>query len=272
LRRHARPFTIVDAGAPTMARRWIQIRASPAEGRRMDDRSLAALWLALVVALLPAAARAADAERDDPTDQEIARRLSFIETRLDSHRRHAEIWHWSWAVINGGAAVGLGIAAGLADDTPDRVNFATQSALAGFGALDVILLRPIPGRMGADPIRALPQSTHAERLEALREAEERLRRSARRDRFRMDWRVHVANVAVNLAAGGIVWAAGDGEAGLITAASGMAGGLLYLLTEPPGRNADLVEYERFAGQPPSRPTGGWSLVPRGTGIALRFDF
>jgi hypothetical protein len=236
----------------------------------MNARRIAALWLALAVGLPSAAA--ADAAQDDPTDEEIARRLSFIETRLDSHRRHAQIWHWSWTVINGSAAVGLGIAAGLTDSRSDRINFATQAALASFGVVDLYVTRPIPGRKGADPIRALPQASHAERLEALHAAEALLRDSARRDRFRRSWRVQLGNVAVNLAAGGIVWAAGDGEAGLITALSGMAGGLIYLLSEPRGRNADLIEYEHFTAQSPKRPASGWSVAPHGMGVALRYDF
>jgi hypothetical protein len=238
----------------------------------MDARPIALLWLALALAMgLPSAA-AAEAAQRDLTDEEVARRLAFIETRLDSHRRHAEIWHWSWTVINGGAAVGLGIAAGLTDSRSDRINFATQAALASFGVVDLYFTRPIPGRQGADPIRALPQTSHAERLEALDAAEALLRDSARRDRFRKGWRAQVGNVAVNLAAGGIVWAAGDGEAGLITALSGIAGGLLYLYTEPWGRNADLIEYEHLTAESPRRPASSWSVVPNGMGVALRYDF
>jgi hypothetical protein len=236
----------------------------------MDVRPVAVLWLALAVGLPSAAV--ADAANDDPTDDEIARRLSFIETRLDSHRRHAQVWHWSWTAINGGAALALGVAAGLTDSRTDRINFATQAALASFGVVDLYVTRPIPGRKGADPIRALPQGSHAERLEALHAAEELLRDTARRDRFRRGWRAHVGNVVVNLAAGGVVWAAGSGEDAAITALSGMAGGLLYLLSEPWGRNTDLVEYERFTGQSPKRPESRWYLAPNGTGVALRYDF
>ena len=238
----------------------------------MNARPVAVLWLALAVGLPPGSAGAADAARDEPTDEEIARRLSFIETRLDSHRRHAQIWHWSWTAINGGAAVGLGVAAGLTDSRSDRINFATQAALASFGVVDLYVTRPIPGRKGADPIRALPQTSHAERLEALRAAEELLGDSARRGRFRRSWRVHVANVAVNLAAGGIVWAAGSSEDAIITALSGMAGGVLYLVSEPRGRETDLDEYENFTAESPKRPDSGWSVVPNGMGVALRYDF
>jgi hypothetical protein len=49
----------------------------------------------------------------DLSDPVIEKRIRFIEAKLDSHKRHGEIWYWSWMAINGGAFVGLGVAAGL---------------------------------------------------------------------------------------------------------------------------------------------------------------
>lgn len=84
------------------------------------------LWLVVGAGGLPVIAQ-------DASDAEVRRRLAFIEERLDGHQQHTEIWHGAWTVINGGAAVGLAISAGLASSSDDRINFATQSVVALIG-------------------------------------------------------------------------------------------------------------------------------------------
>ena len=86
----------------------------------------------------------------------IEERTRFIEERLDAHKRHAQIWYWSWMAVNSGATVGLSIAAGVTDETPDRVDFVSQAVLAALGVAD-LLLRPLEARYGADPIRCMPE-------------------------------------------------------------------------------------------------------------------
>lgn len=205
------------------------------------------------------------------SDAEIARRLSFIEERLDSHRIHARAWFASWLAINGLSAIGLGIAAGLSDSRVDRANFGAQACLATVGVLDLTVVRGPPALHGADPIRALPGQTHAERLQRLERAEELLERGARRERFRFRWEVQLANLLFNGAAAALVAGLGDSQDALITGLSGWAAGQLYLLSEPWGRDRDLRDYERLTGQR-ARMTLGVSLSPTLRGLELRFAF
>ena len=86
----------------------------------------------------------------DLSGAEIEKRTRFIEERLAAHKQHAQIWYWSWMAVNCGATVGLSIAAGVTDKTPDRVDFISQAVLAGLGVAD-LLLRPLEARYGDDP-------------------------------------------------------------------------------------------------------------------------
>ncbi|MBW1783897.1 MAG: hypothetical protein JRL30_24550 [Deltaproteobacteria bacterium] len=175
-------------------------------------------------------------------DALIEKRIRFIEERLDAHKRHGEIWYWSWMVVNSGAVVGLSVAAGVTDDTPDRVDFASQAGLAALGVAD-LLLRPLEARYGADPIRHLPEATRAEKLAKLRAAEDLLYRNAQRALERKDWVFHFLNLILNAGVGIATGAAGDATQGAISAGAGVVGGEIYILAQPAGPEKDWRQYE-----------------------------
>lgn len=208
----------------------------------------------------------------DASDAEVARRLAFIEERLDGHQRHTEIWKEAWTVLNGGAAVGLALSAGLASSSDDRINFATQSVVALIGVGDLYLFRPIPGLGGAHPIRTLPDSTPEHCREKLAKAEAMLRASAVREAVRSGWMYHVGNVALNGLAGTVIGVFGDTRDGIIAGTSGFLGGIVYAFTEPWGRQQDLREYERLRAGLPSAKSGGWSVTSTGGWLTLRYLF
>ncbi|MGH6903237.1 MAG: hypothetical protein ACREIR_10905, partial [Geminicoccaceae bacterium] len=140
------------------------------------------------------------AARTSLSDAEIERRLDFIEQRLDASKRHARIWYWSWLTMNGGATVALSVASAIADDADDRAAYIPQAALAALGVADLTVIRPLQARLGAEPIRNLPDATRAQRLHKLERAEALLRGNAERAEERRSWLLHLANFGLNAAA------------------------------------------------------------------------
>ena len=194
--------------------------------------------LLLAVTALPAKADPA------PADSVIDQRLTFLVERLEARKTHGQIWHWSWMTINAGSAIGLGIVAGLADHEDDAVNNAVQAGVAAIGVAD-LLFRPLEARYGAEPIRVLPENTRVEKLAKLKAAEEQLKRNAGRAEERTSFGMHAANVALNAAAGLVIGLAGNPSDGAIAFATGTAGGVVNILTQPAAPTQDWEDYQAF---------------------------
>ena len=184
---------------------------------------------------------------------------------------HAQIWYWSWMTVFAGSTVGLSVGAATTDHGADRANYISQAVLSASGVGD-LLFRPFEARFGADPIRGLPETTAEERRRKLERAEGLLRANAARAATRTSWPLHLLNAAANGAAGLIVWAAGDGEAGAISALTGTLSGEAYIWTEPGGPVQDLKDYQRFRSAQPARAAGGWSIVPALGGVNVQYRF
>jgi hypothetical protein len=240
----------------------------------MRARTRVALAACLLLSgwALPWSAGARSAAPSEPSDAQIERRLAFIENSLDAHQRHAQIWFWSWITVNAGSTVGLSVGAALADHAADRVNLIGNVVLATLGIGDMLLFRPVDARFGSAPLRALPDATREERLRQLEAGENLMRRNAERAEQRYDWRVHAGNFAANGLVGGLTWAAGDPQSGLITIVVQSLLGELYLWSAPSGPAKDWQAYQRLkAGTLPVASTG-WSLAALPGGVALTYRF
>jgi hypothetical protein len=223
----------------------------------------------LVIYLTACAAPPHRVETDNAMlpDGVIDQRIRYIEERLDAHKRHGEIWYWSWMAVNSGAVVGLSLAAGLTDETSDRVDFASQAGLAALGVAD-LLFRPLEARYGADPIRQMPETTRAEKLAKLRAAEDLLYRNAVRATERHDWVFHLANLVLNAGVGVATGAAGDATAGAISAGAGFLGGEIYILAQPAGPEEDWERYQTMVLDR-SEKRMSLSLKPCDMGLMMR---
>ncbi len=233
---------------------------------------------ALVLALLAAgagrpagAAGPAAAPEPTPPERALQERIRFIEDRLDARRRHAQIWYWGWMTVFTGATAALSVGAATSDQAADRANYISQAVLSAGGVGD-LLFRPLEARFGADPIRDLPEATPEEQRQKLERAEALLRSNAERAATRTSWPLHLINAAANGAAGLIVWAAGDGRAGAISALTGTLGGEAYIWTEPGAPVQDQADYERFRAGHPADVAGGWSIVPALGGVTVQLRF
>jgi hypothetical protein len=204
-------------------------------------------------------------------DSVVQERTRFIEERLDSHRLHANIWYWGWMTVFVGSTVYEGIGATTTDHGADRANYISQGVLS-VGGIGDLLFRPFDARFGAEPIRALPDATPEERRQQLARAEALLRANAVRAETRTSWLHHLANAVANGVAGAVVWAAGDGRQGAISAVTGTLVGEVQIWSEPGGPVQDLKDYERFKAGEPVEADAGWSIVPALGGVTVRYRF
>jgi hypothetical protein len=207
------------------------------------------------------------------SDEQIERRTAFLTERLDERRLHAAAWKYGWLVVDGAGGIAAAARAATEDGT-DQVN---QISQAGKGAIGVayILLNPMPGTAGADPIREMPDATREDKLARLAAAEELLARAADRARDRTSWLLHFGNVFINAAAAAPVLALGDEGQAAQSFGIGVAAGTLQILTQPWEGPSDWADYERFIasdGAGTDISSEEWQIVPHGIGLAVQRRF
>jgi len=206
----------------------------------------------------------------DLRPSEIDARLDFLEQRLDAAQPAGRLWHYGWLSIFGVGLASRTAQAVIADDGEDRV-----APLVGIGkstfAIAEMLLNPLPARLGADPVRAMPNVTPEQTAARLRAAEALLLESAERAREKYTVWPHLGNALLNLAGGGIILGFGDWEDAAISTGLGLAFGEARIFTMPGRPLADLAAYEgRYGPAPPA--DAGWHLTPRANGVALVLRF
>jgi hypothetical protein len=227
-------------------------------------------WLA-IVAVTPAAGQEVEIpfELEDLSAAEAGARLEFLEERLDQGRFAAQAWQYGWTGVFG-AGLALGAAQTFtADDGDERVYHivgAVKSALA----LGQMITDPIPGRLGADPVRAVPDGTAEGRLRRLAVGERRLVENAAHAESRFSWRRHLEGVTTNLIGGAAIWTLGNGGDALVSTLSGIAIGELQIWTEPWRATSDLADYR--SSFPSTMASIEWQLRPRLNGVEIAFRF
>jgi hypothetical protein len=199
------------------------------------------------------------------TEDQEARRLEHLEHALDGSRNSVRLWQEGWTTVYGMAAITY---AGMALDTEDS----DEKVLNGLGSARALLaatlltLRPHPGRDGADPVRAMQDTSPDRKLAA---AERLLRDSVRRTESKRRPGRHLRNILINLGFGGLVWALGEKDDALPFTLMGIAGGEAVLLTLPEQPRRDLQEYRSRYGTR-GNDKRAWRFVPQPGGIALQF--
>lgn len=206
----------------------------------------------------------------DPSTSQIDERLDFLEQRLEAAQTAGQLWHYGWLGIYGAGLIANGTEAALADDGDDLA-----APLVGIGkttfAITRLLMEPLPARLGADPIRAMPNATPEQAAARLRAAEALLLESADRAREKYTLWPHLSNALINLAGGGIILAFDDWKDAAMSTGLGLAFGEIKILTMPERALDDLAAYEgRYGPVPPA--DVGWYLVPRRNGVALVLRF
>lgn len=202
---------------------------------------------------------------------EVEERLAFLEERLEAAEFQGDLWQYGWFGVHSTALVFNAVDASLTADDDDRVARivgATKSAV-GIGAL---LLRPLPARLGANPIRALPHGTPELERARLQAAEDLLQRSAQRARRKYTVWPHLESALVNLIGGGVILGLGDWEDAALSTGLGLVVGELQIWTVPGRPATDLAAYRDRFGPASGARRIGWYLVPRPNGLALAMRF
>lgn len=215
-----------------------------------------------------------------PAEPSIDERIEFIESHLGDSESALQWWYWGWVAGYSALTVGQAIPGFLADeiesdaDTADalRASMLVGASTAAIGAILVGV--SYPTGIGAPAVLAqMPEETEEQRAKKLAVAESLLEKSAEEEAFGSGWIAHAGNVAINLAAGMILWLGFDQlEDGLITFGTGWALGMVQILTQPTRAIDDWAEYRhRFDGGPsPEESALDWSigLFPGGVGLVV----
>lgn len=205
-------------------------------------------------------------------DAEVQRRLDFITRRLEASKLHGQAWYAGWLAVGAGS-----LAYGAVEAVRDRKGGDRADGVGGvvLGAIGVgyVTLVPLQARRGADPLRALPDATPAQRLRKLERAQEMLRANAERTRIAESWTSHLVGAGVGVIAGAAVWAASqDTQPAVITGVTAIAGSEIQFWTEPLQPRRDFEDYVRKFGLGRSGTARRWRIVPAAGGLALRLDF
>ena len=135
-----------------------------------------------------------------------------------------------------------------------------------------MLTDPLPARLGADPMRAVPDDTPHGRLQRVALGERQLVTNAARADSRYSLRRHLQGVTTNLIGGGVIYAFGDSKDAMISVLSGIAFSEAQIWTQPWRANGDLTDYRNaFPSTIASRPIQ-WELRPTLQGVELAFKW
>lgn len=227
-------------------------------------------------------------------DEQVKERLGFIENALRSAQPRARTWWYGWiaaysagAVVQGSLAIAHWNDVKPDKDSPEapkvRDRDFSEDMLVGSAtfALGVggLLIDPFLPATSARKLQVMPEATPEERQSKLLQAEELLRRCARREKDGRGWGTHLLNIGANAAAGLVTALAFHRKwsDGLITFALGESVSLMNIYTQPRRAIRDLENYEAgsfkrqeaFFYEPPRRQ---WEigLSPGGFNVAFRF--
>jgi hypothetical protein len=208
------------------------------------------------------------------SDAELDRRVDFLTEKLDENRLHAAAWKYGWLVVNAGGGIAAAVQAAVVhnDNQPDHQTSDICQAVKGAIGVTYLLLNPMPGTSGADPVRELPNVTHEDKMARLGRAEYILAREAERAHSRTSWWLHFGNFMVNAILASPVLARGNQGLALQNFGIGFGVGEAQIWTQPWEGPKDWEDYERFVaseeGQPASVPRAEWQIVPNGAGLAV----
>jgi len=228
------------------------------------------------------------------SDEQVKERLGFIENALRSAQPRARTWWYGWiagysagAIVQGSLAIAHWNDVKPDQGSPDapkvRDRRFAEDMLVGSAtfALGVggLLIDPFLPATSVKKLGRIPEATPEERRSKLLQAEELLRRCARREKDGRGWGTHLLNIGANAAAGLVTTLAFHRKwyDGLITFAAGETVSLVNIFTQPRRAIRDLENYEAgsfrrqeaFFYEPPRRRLE-IGLSPGGFSVAFRF--
>lgn len=218
---------------------------------------------AAAVQPLPVSARLATL-----SDAELAARLDFLQARLAAQRPTGLAWQWGWVGLSLTGTAHHAAEAAQADSKDARVRRLVEAVLSA-GKAVFLLVEPLPARLGAEPMLAVPAEDRAGRLQRLAAGESQLLVSGQHAETRYSlWR-HLRSIAVSLLGSGLIVTFGDRSDAFHTLLTNIALDEAQIWSEPWQPATDLRDYRtQFAA-----PVGvSWEVQATGTGLALVLRF
>jgi hypothetical protein len=208
-----------------------------------------------MMVLLAGTARIAVAQ--ELGEDDVERRLHFLESRLKAEASQARWYEAGWSMVYVG-----GLAYGAYQIAQAETNGALAEGIVGasksvIGAAG-LALQPLKAARGTRELDEGAAATSGQRDQRLALAESLLRRNAKEADIRYAWQPHVISLLLNLVGGAIIWIAGDLPRAAQSTGIALAVGELSIWTRPWGAKRDLREYKRdfggFAFEGAPRPT------------------
>ncbi len=204
------------------------------------------------------------------SDSELDARLAFLEERLDGGEKYAKFWQWGWT-----SGYGFGIVYGVgkaidANKEKTRVNHIVTAVKSTIGTSRLLIWR-LPGRHGADSMRAIEGDSREAKLARLAAGESELQAVAKRAERRWHWKSHATNIGLNVAGAAFIFGFGHDSDAWESLGVGIGVGTINILSAPKHGIEDLNDYEtQFGMKTASR--FNWMIVPTMGGAALRLTF
>ena len=240
---------------------------------RVGLRAAVVAGLLLAGAAAPGHAQSAEVgpELEGLVDPELEARTRFLEKRLEAGRLSAQAWQYGWTGVYGVTTVVSSVQTLLADNADDRV-YNLVGAVKSAGGLAQLLVDPLPARLGAAPMQAVPTTARRGRLERLAVGERQLFVNAARAGQRYSLKRHLEGVTTNLIGGAVIWAFGSSSDAVVSTLSGIAVGELQIWTQPWRATGDLEDYRNRFTNGSVMGDAGWQLRPRPGGVELALRF
>ena len=158
-----------------------------------------------------------------------------------------------------------------ADDSDDEINYLVGAAKST-GALEQMMIKPLPVVQGAIGFNEMPSRTREERIAKLAQGESLLHVSAERAASRKGWKRHLIGIGANLLGGGIIAAFGDSSDAISSTLVGITVAEINIWTQPSRAVNDLEDYRnnRWANGQKSRVD--WQIIPAHNRLMVKITF
>jgi hypothetical protein len=205
------------------------------------------------------------------SEEDMERRLAFIEERLNAGRTSARYWQNGWSGFFAASAAFQGYKAIDSNDSDNELNHAVGAVKSAAG-LTLMLLRPLPAAKGAAPLQDLPADTPNEKEARLKAAKDLLHTNARRAMERKSWTRHLTGIAVNLIGSAIIATFGDTEDAVVSGLTGIAINQANIWSQPSRSINDRGDYEKEFPAVPETNEAAWRLTPMKGGMGITIPF
>ena len=181
------------------------------------------------------------------SDEQVTRRIAFIQERLERAGPSARLWWNAWFAAYMTLTIGEGAAAIATSDQGIREDSAVGAVTSALALLPMGLFdfEPLDA---ASRVHAMPEATVAERRLKLASAERLLRASADTERFGRSWVMHVVGGSVAVGSGLVLALVYDRRtSGVVNALAGVAVSEAQILTQPTAAIDDWEHYSAGRG-------------------------